>query len=508
MKNNPMSVHGIPIIQRVGFLIIYLIALPAFLLAQSSTNFNQRDDEYRMLGLKRAKAAFEMAEADFSRIEKLFKEGFVAEQEMIQAKQRMADAEVNYQQSLLAVIFEDQYVSVDKAIKYQEEDGTKHVRLTLSNMSGGAEFNKLVKIEDELFRSLQPDVVNDVYVSLLNDQDAIISQPYEYKIETLRFGKPHEIDFELLQDVDMVAVNIVFSNGKQRTPKIFLQKDDSANRVIFQSEQFAQEVELGGSAIFDLNLELFSGSQNTYRLETVNLPKSINRFFEDAGNNARLSQIKFSERSNSRPAQLKVFLPERPTEDVKIDSIINFYVIAIPPSLQKSSSEWRDKIWTEEELQRLNVGYVRLELNPRGIGKLLVRAQQLFHTAKPGTPIEAKIELTNEGTRPLNNVQIELDMPFNWRKSIEPELLPVLEIGQEQAVTLMFYPPENITPGRYEIRVRSHSLSDDLPVEGEDKNITVEIESATNIAGTLFLSLLIIGVIGSIVIFGVKLSRK
>ena len=39
-----------------------LTIIPFFLFGQASTNFNQRDDEYRMLGLKRAKAAFEMAD--------------------------------------------------------------------------------------------------------------------------------------------------------------------------------------------------------------------------------------------------------------------------------------------------------------------------------------------------------------------------------------------------------------------------------------------------------------
>ena len=468
--------------------ILFCLLPPLLLWGQSSTNFNQRDDEYRMLGLKRAKAAFEMADADYLRLKNLFEEGFISEQEMIQAKQRRADAEVNYQQSLLAVIFEDQYVSVDKAIKYRKDDGSKHVKLTLINMSGGAEFNKLVQVDDKLFRSLQPDVVNDIYVSLLNEDDAVISQPYEHKIETLRFGKPKEIDFELLQDVDMVAVNIVFSNGKQRTLKIFLQKDNSADRVIFRSNQFAQEVELGGSAAFDLNLELFSGSENTFRLETANLPRSINRYFEDAGNSARLSQIQFSERSNSRSVQLKVFLPERPTEDVHIDTLINFYVIAVPRSMQGSNLNWRDKQWSEAELRNLNMGFIRLELNPRGIGKLLVRAPQLYYSVSGPSAVEAKIDITNEGTRPLNNVQIEADIPFNWRKSLEPQVIPLLEIGEEKAINMAFYPPEDVTPGRYEIRVRSHSLSDDLPVEGEDKNFTVEIEAQANIVGTTLLT--------------------
>jgi len=63
--------------------------------------------------------------------------------------------------------------------------------------------------------------------------------------------------------------------------KIFLQKDESVNKVLVQSEQFSQEAELGTSATFDLTLELFSGASTTYSLEVVNLPQQINRFFKD-----------------------------------------------------------------------------------------------------------------------------------------------------------------------------------------------------------------------------------
>jgi len=480
----------------------------AGLFAQSSTNFNQRDDEYTMLGLKRAKAAFEMADADYIRLLKLYDEGFVAEQEIIRAKQMRSDAEVNYQQSLLAVIFEDQYVSVEKAVKYQKKDGSKHVRITLSNTSGGAEFEKLIEVEDDLFRSLQPDVVNDIYVSLLNEDNTIISQPYESKIEVLKHGHPVELDFELLQDVDVVSVNIVFSNGKNRAPKIFLQKDNSANKVILQSNQFAQEVELGGSAEFDLNLELFSGEDNTFRLEVVNLPSSINSYFVDNTTNARLKQIKFSERSNTRSAKLNIFLPERPSDEVKIDTSISFYILAVPATFKNAPANWSAKKWTEQELNTLNLGFVKLEINPRGIGKLLVRAPQLFYSIEKNTSIEAQIELKNEGSRSLNNVQIETDLPLNWRKNIEPDVINKLMIAEEQVVKLNFIPPEDVSPGRYEIRVRTRSLSDDQPVEGEDKNITVEIKAEANIIGSIFLVLLIVVIIGGMVVFGIKLTRK
>ena len=126
-----------------------------------------------------------------------------------------------------------------------------------------------------------PELVHDVYVSLLNSDNAIISQPYEAKIEEIRYGSPVTLDFEMLQDLDAVTVNLIYGSGTQRAPKIFLQKDESANRVLFQSEQFSQEVDLGSSATFNMSLELFSGTTNTYKLQVVNLPKQINSYFFD-----------------------------------------------------------------------------------------------------------------------------------------------------------------------------------------------------------------------------------
>ena len=65
-----------------SFFALFLL-LVAGLYGQSSTNFNQRDDQYRMLGLKRAKAAFEMADADYKRLQKLYEDGFVSDVDLI-----------------------------------------------------------------------------------------------------------------------------------------------------------------------------------------------------------------------------------------------------------------------------------------------------------------------------------------------------------------------------------------------------------------------------------------
>ena len=116
--------------------------------------------------------------------------------------------------------------------------------------------------------------------------------------------------------------------------------------------------------------------------------------------------------------------------------------------------------------------------------------------------------MVNEGTRRLDNIRVEVDPPLNWSERIEPEVIASLDINEESTVELFITPPPDVTPGRYEVRVRTTSLSDDLPIRGEDKTITVEIEQEANVFGTLFIILLIVGLVVGIVIFGIRLSRR
>ncbi len=492
---------------RPSILLILLLLIAAAATAQ--VNYNQRDDKYRLLGLKRAKEAYEMAKRDHERQQELFSRKLISQAELDRSRNVFADAEVNYQQSLLAVLFEQQFVSVAKAVKHQSADGGKHVRLTLQNTSGGtAEFQKLLNIDDQLFRSLQPDVVNNVYISLSNSEGAVVGQPYEAKIPQLRQGEPRTLDFMLLQDLDAVTVNMIYGNGSTRSMKIFLQKDASVNRVAVQSQQFSQEVELGASASFDLTLELFSGVSNTFSLEVLNLPPQIDRFFKDPGGSARLSQFKFTESTNTRKAALEVSLPDRPTAEVAMDEPIPFFVVVIPREHMNRLPDLRTRQWTQEEVDRLNVGFVKLELVPRGQGRLLVRAPQLFHKIDTDGSARMTVELVNEGTRRLDNTEVKIDPPLNWTKSAIPSVIPTLDIGEERRVELTFTPPRDAAAGKYEVRLRTSALSDNRPVNAEDKTVTVEIAAGTNVVGTTVVTLLILGLVGGLVYFGVRLSRR
>lgn len=486
--------------------LVLFFAMSSF--GQTYNPFNERDNTYTLLGLKRAKEAYEAAKAEYDRQKRLHDEGLITELELERAKNVYTDAEVNYQQSLLAVIFEDQYVSVQEAVKYQAPNGGKRVRLKIANTSGGtAEFRHLVEVEDELFNALKPEVIHNVYVSLLNNDNAIISQPYEKKIPELHYGQPATVDFELLQDLDAVTVFIVYGNGSQRTMKIFLQKDATVNRVLVQSEQFSQEVELGSAASYDLTLELFSGTSNTFSLEAVNLPQQIGRHFKDRAGTARLSQVKFTESARTKAASLEVDMPDRPSDEVAMDTPIPFFVLALPRDRIDQIGDL-NRNWTEEEIKALDVGYVRLELLPRGKGELLIRAPQLYHAIASNGSAETTIDIINEGSNRIDNIEIDADLPLNWSKKITPDRIASLAIGREETVSLAFSPPADIAPGKYEIRVRTSGLSDGQPITGEDKTVTVEIKADTNLLGTLLIVILLVGLIGGIVVYGVKLSRR
>jgi hypothetical protein len=509
MKTAPVTPYLVtPYFGALGFFILFTFAAIC-LPAQTGIPFNQRDDQYVLLGLKRAKEMYEVSRTEYERAQLLHAQGMSSDAALDLARRNLADTEVNYQQSLLAVLFEQQYVAVIGAVKYQAGDGAKHVRLQLQNTSrGGEEFHQLVSSDEELFQLLQPDVIHNVYVSLLNNENAIIGQPYESKISALVYGEPVTLDFGLLQDLDSVTVNLLYGNGSTRAVRIYLQKDSSVDRVLLQSEQFSQEAELGGSASFGLDLELFSGSNDTFRLAVVNLPSEVNRYFVDPATQARLRQLRFTESSRTRRAALRIFLPDRPTDEFVMDRAIAFYVLAIPDDRTEELVLSAEKTLTEAEILDLGVGFARLELVPRGVGRLMVRAPQLYHSSHAGESLSMTLEVVNEGTRRLDNVEVTAAPPHGWQKTITPAVVPALEIGEEKTVELIFEIPDDMPVGSYEVRVRTTSFADEKPIEGEDKNVTVRVQARASIAAPAILILLLLGIITAVVVVGIRIAKR
>lgn len=163
---------------------------------------------------------------------------------------------------------------------------------------------------------------------------------------------------------------------------------------------------------------------------------------------------------------------------------------------------------TPEQVAALGVGFVRLELVPRGVGKLLVRVPQLFYSIQPDGAAEVTMELVNDGSRRLDNVEITAEPPHLWDKQIDPQVIPAIGVGEERRVTLRFDPPDDTAPGKYEVRIRSSSFADDQPIQGEDKTVSVEIRPEVRVLAPALLAMLLLAVVTGVVYTGVKLSRR
>lgn len=486
-----------------------LIALSMLACTLFAQQGNQKD-RYPLLELKRLKAGYEKALSEYENKKKAHGYGIVSDLDLNTAALALTNEEVNYHKALLTIVFEEQYITIVGGMKFQGKDGRKHVRVTLENTSGGgSEYARELAVDEKLFKALQSDVIHNVYISLSDDDKSIVSTPYEAKIERLVYQKPAEVDFTLLKDLDSVTVNLTYGNGTKRDTKIALVKDEKVNKVIVQSEQFSQEALLGESANFDLTLELFSGQNDTFQLEVVNLPSELNRYFRDPQTDVRLSQFKFTEGNHTRKASLKVDLPDRPGAGIEMGKRIPFFVLVIPQKrMDEMNGSLHNRTWTAQQIEALDIGYVRLELVPRGVGELVVRAQQLYFSAFEGAPIEIALDLKNEGTRALDNIEIKADPPLNWTKTIAPQIVRKLDVSNEQRVLLRVTPPQGVSVGKYEIRVQSSGLSETQPVNGEDKIFTVEIKAETNVMGVAMVVGSILVVVLGIVIFGIRLSRR
>jgi len=272
--------------------------------------------------------------------------------------------------------------------------------------------------------------------------------------------------------------------------------------------QFSQEADLGSSATFNLSLERFSISEDIYTLQVFNLPRQVSYEFVDAETKARVSQIKFTQGVNIKNLNLRTFLPDRDDKDVIIDEPLVFYALVMTREESERLGDVHEKRFSQDELNTIQSGKIRLEFIPRGVGRIEVRAKSLYHEITVGDSLSMDITVRNEGTRRLDNIKITTDNPLNWRSIIKPDLIRSLEPEKEAIVHLAFIPPSDVSVGAQEVKIKTEAMADNRHVQTEDKTVRIQVQSKTPILWTAVLIMLLIGLVLGIVIFGIKISRR
>lgn len=493
---------------RISALVLLLALSIHFGFSQEAVR-SQESQTLKLLALKRAQLQLEMRKGEFDRALKLQESGLISEQEFVQTRTAHLQAQVEYQEALISFMGSEARISVASAVKYQDDTGKKFVRVSLRYSSKELKQLEELNIDaKDIFPLDFLQEIKDVYVSL-RSEGKIISDPYEKTIASLALEQEKQVTFQLLKDVENLDVNVFYS-GKDETTSVYLQKGLSANIVTVNSAQFSQEADLESEATFDLSLEKFSGEANIFRLRVVNLPQQISYEFLDPQTQARLSQIKFTEGVTSMQLSLRLYLPKNADERVVIDQPIEFYCLALDGEQSARLSEMLSDSLTLEtkEIDNLRAGKVKLEIIPRGVGKVEVQAVSLYHEIKVGESVNMEVRVQNTGTRRLNNIRVFTDLPLNWRSEIKPDLIPSLDQGKEEIVTIDFLPPENISVGDYEPKIKTECIADNRQVESEDKIVRIHVTAKTNVLGISLLVLFLVGLLVGIVVFGIKLTRR
>ncbi|TRZ89969.1 hypothetical protein D4R89_05240 [bacterium] len=469
----------------------------------------QESQNMKLLRLKSSQLSLELKKADFDRYLKLKEEGLTSEADFAQRRTAYLQAQVDYQQALISFMGSEARISVASAVKFQDAGGKKYVRVTLRYSS--KELKELAKLNisaEDLFPLDFMKEIKDVSVSL-KSEGKIISDPYEKVVPTLPIEEERNVTFQLLKDVENLDISVFYS-GKTETTSVYLQKGVSANIVTINSAQFSQEADLESQATYDLSLEKFSGEANVFKLELVNLPQPITYEFSDPQTQARLSQIKFTEGVTSMKLSLKLYLPKNADAQVVIDKPLEFFALALD---NDQSAKLRELAAANPRLEPgavegLKAGSVKLELIPRGVGKVEVQAVNLYHEIKVGQTVAMEVRVKNAGTRKLNNIRISTDLPLSWRVEVRPDLIATLEQNQEEVVSIRFLPPPDVSVGDYEPKIRTECVADNRKVESEDKIVRIHISSKTNILGISVLILFLVGLLVGIVVFGIRLTRR
>ncbi|MFC1543184.1 NEW3 domain-containing protein [Candidatus Neomarinimicrobiota bacterium] len=470
----------------------------------------QENQAILLLDLTKARAAYEIAKQKLEDDERLYINKAISEDEYNLSKNELLSREVDYQKLLLRLISEQSYIIVEKAIKYQNSTGEKRVKIILWNtMEGNREYLYQFKEHFDVFNpEMMSGKIYNIFVSIVNLEDqTIIGAPYEIKIPDLESGKTYEVDFNLLRDIESLQVVLSY-NGRKDYKNIYLEKDASANIVDINSYQFSQEADLGSQASFDLLFERFSITDDVYKLAVLNLPQQISYDFIDTETGARLSQLKFTQGVNIKTLVLRTYLPNRVDENVVIDKPIDFYALVLTRAEYEKLGDISSKNFTERDLNSIQSGRVRLELIPRGVGRIEVRAPSLYYEITAEDSVSMDITIRNIGTRRLDNIKVSIDTPFRWQSIVHPDLIALLEPDEEANVYIAIIPPSDAGIGAQEIRIKTDALADNRQVETYDKTVRIQVNAKTPILGTSILIILLIGLVFGTVIYGIKISRR
>ena len=134
----------------------------------------------------------------------------------------------------------------------------------------------------------------------------------------------------------------------------------------------------------------------------------------------------------------------------------------------------------EEEVKQLRASYVRLELIPRGTGRLDLLVDNHVLELGIADTVALTIEILNRGNMPVHNIHSSFAGTPAWECALIPELLPVLDAGQSLSLQLLAHPATRLGTGDHDFIISAQGQVGEENIEAPEEHLTVHLSAPTN----------------------------
>ena len=162
-------------------------------------------------------------------------EVYTAEEDYETAVSEYEQAKLEVQRVELESLKDEWHITVDETSLYESPDGREQFSITLRNSSSPVKLVESSKVVgQDIIISAQ---IDDIFVTIKEQESygsggAIITEPYEQRIETLKENESVTLEFELIKEnIRDVVVELKYS-GREEKKNIHLKQEDPYITVV------------------------------------------------------------------------------------------------------------------------------------------------------------------------------------------------------------------------------------------------------------------------------------
>jgi uncharacterized membrane protein len=296
-----------------------------------------------------------------------------------------------------------------------------------------------------------------------------------------------------MRDMDEVVVCMRYDLQTVERRKVFLMPSNAESKIVLTPENFSVESNLGDKAVYRVALERYLIGASVVRLSIPDLSTQFQYDVYDGP--TRISDINFRENDFKKDLTLNVYLPARESADVTMDKPIEFTLVA------------SEQMLIEGKPQSIE-GRTKLLLIPRGMGRLEIKADNLFQESSGSNTIKIPIKPVNIGSRDIIDLELTIRGGTGWENTYSPMTITNLKPQEEGAFNVSLTPPNNVHPGEYDFKVTIKGLSNGQPVYADEKTFRIKINPRTNWIVIVLGTMLSVALIGGAVYGALRIMKN